>query len=182
MTVMTFGMALVSRILTGEEPCLRKVQYSRIYELPADAQLIQHKLNHELLISKVISGLTGEIYVNHRVEKDLGDITLVGYIDILNVNSGLKTVYEVKSGKEKDSHHVQLWLYMGCFNDARGILRYPDTRYLYFSDEIPENLWEMVTEKLNPLKSNRMLLPVKGEHCRYCKFKSYCQRVKAFNR
>ena len=176
MTTMTFGMALVSRILTGEEPCLRKVQYSRMYELPADARLIKHKLNHELLISKVISELNGEIYVNYRVVKDLGDIQLLGYIDILNINSALKTVYEVKSGKEKESHHVQLWLYMDCFADARGILKYPDTRYLYFGDEIPENLWEMVTEKLNPLKTDRMLLPVKGEHCRYCGFGVYVQK------
>ena len=70
---------------------------------------------------------------------------------------------------------------MDCFDGARGILKYLDTRYLYFSDEIPENLWEMVIEKLNPLKTNRMLLPVKGEHCQYCRFKSICQRVKAFN-
>ena len=173
MTTMTFGMALVSRILTGEEPCLRKVQYSRTYILPTEARLIKHKMNHELLVSKVINGLNGEIYVNYRLEKDLGDITLVGYIDILNINP-VKTVFEIKSGKEKDSHHVQLWLYMDCFNDAKGILKYPDTRYLYFADEIPENLWEMTIEKLNPLKTDKTLLPVKGEHCRYCRFKNYC--------
>ena len=63
MTIMTFGMALISRILTGEEPCLRKVQYSRMYEIPADSRLIKHKLNHELLISKVIDELNGEIYI-----------------------------------------------------------------------------------------------------------------------
>ena len=177
MTAMTFGMALVSRILTGEEPCLRKVQYSRRYEIPADARLIKHKLNHELLVSKVINELNGEIYVNYRVEKDLDDIQLLGYIDILNINCNTKTVYEIKSGKEKESHHVQLWLYMGCFTDARGILKYPDTRYLYFADEIPENLWEMAIEKLNPLKTARMLPPIRGEHCRYCKFRIYCQRI-----
>ena len=65
----------------------------------------------------------------YRVEKVLDDLTLVGYIDILDVNSVLKTVFEVKSGKEKDSHHVQLWIYMGCFDGARGILKYLDTRY-----------------------------------------------------
>ena len=162
--------------MTGEEPCLRKVQYSRIYEVPAEARLIKHKMNHELLVSKVISGLNGEIYVNYRVEKDLGDIQLLGYIDILNINP-VKTVFEVKSGKEKDSHHVQLWLYMGCFDDASGILKYPDTRYLYFSDGIPENLWEIVTEKLNPLKTEKLLLPVKGEHCGYCRFRSMCQKI-----
>ena len=182
MTVMTFGMALVSRIMTGEEPCLRKVQYSRMYEIPADAQLIKHKLNHELLVSKVINESNGDIYVNYRVEKVLWDIQLLGYVDILNINSGLKTVYEIKSGKEKESHHVQLWLYMGCFAEARGILKYHDTRYLYFSDEIPENLWEMVNEKLNPLRTDRMLSPVRGEHCQYCRFGVYCQRAKAFNR
>lgn len=177
MTVMTIGMALVSRILTGEEPCLRKVQYSRMYELPVDAELIKHRINHELLISKVISGLTGEIYVNYRVEKVLGDITLIGNIDILNINSGLKTIFEVKSGKEKESHHVQLWLYMGCFPDAKGILRYPSTRYMYFTEDILENLWEMVIDRLNPLQTKKLLLPVKGSHCLYCKFKGTCQNT-----
>jgi len=175
-TVMTIGMALVSRIITGEEPCLRKVQYSRMYELPMDAELIKHRMNHELLISKVINGLTGEIYVNYRIEKILGDITLVGYIDILNINNGGKTVFEVKSGKEKESHHVQLWLYMGCFTDIKGILRYPSTRYMYFTEDIPENLWELVIERLTPLQTKKLLLPVKGSHCVYCKFKGVCQR------
>ncbi len=105
-----------------------------MYELPVDAKLIQHKINHELLMSKVISGLNGEIYVNYRVEKKLGRMKLIGYIDILNINSGSKTVIEVKSGKEKESHHVQLWMYMSCFSDVRGILRYPYTRYTYFGE------------------------------------------------
>ncbi len=171
---MTIGMALVSRILTGEEPCLRKAQYSRTYKLPTDARLIRHKLNHELLISKVINGLNGEIFVNYRVEKRLGDITLVGLIDVLNVNSGGKTVIEVKSGKEKDSHHVQLWIYMSCFDNAKGILKYPDTRYLYFNEDIPENLLEIVTEKLKPLQSTKLFPKVKGDHCAYCEFKGIC--------
>lgn len=177
MTVMTIGMALVSRIMTGEEPCLRKVQYSRMYELPVDAELIKHRMNHELLISKVINGLTGDIYVNYRVEKVLGEIQLVGYIDIFNVNRKSKTVYEIKSGKEKESHHVQLWLYMGCFINAKGILRYPSTRYMYFTDDIPENLWEMVNGRLNPLQAKKLLLPVKGKHCKYCRYKPICNRI-----
>ena len=174
MTVMTIGMALVSRIMTGEEPCLRKVQYSRMYELPVDTELIKHRINHELLISKVIHGLTGEIYVNYHVKKILGEIQLVGYIDILNVNSGGKTIFEIKSGKEKESHHVQLWLYMGCFTDAKGILKYPNTRYMYFTEDIPENLWEIVVEKLNPLQTKKLLLPVKGSHCGFCWYKWIC--------
>ena len=176
-------MALTSRILTGEEPCLRKVQYSRMYELPVDAELLKHRMNHELLVSKVINGLTGYIYVNHRVEKDLGEIQLVGLIDILNVNEKSKTIFEIKSGKEKESHHVQLWLYMGCFDDVKGILRYPSTRYMYFTEDIPENLWEMVIDRLNPLQTKKLLLPVKGIHCMYCRYKGICQReVKVYCR
>lgn len=177
MTVMTIGMALVSRIMIGEEPCLRKVQYNRMYELPVDAELIKHRMNHESLISKVINGLTGDIYVNYRVEKILGEIQLVGYIDILNVNSGLKTIFEVKSGKERESHHAQLWLYMGCITGAKGILRYPSTRYVYFTKDIPENLWEMVIDRLTPLQTKKLLLPVKGSHCVFCGFKSICRKT-----
>jgi CRISPR/Cas system-associated exonuclease Cas4 (RecB family) len=172
---MKLGMAVVSRIVTGEEPCLRKIQHSRTYELPTDARLIKHKLKHEMLVSKVVSRLSGEIYVNYRVEKDLGDIQLAGYIDILNINGGLKTVIEMKSGKEKDSHHVQLFLYMNCLDDARGILKYPNARYLYFSEDIPENLWEIVKERLNPLLTSSILSPVRDGHCVYCRFRSICQ-------
>ena len=154
---------------------MRKVQYSRTYELPVDARVIKHRLNHELLISKVINGLTGEIFVNYRVDKEIDDITLVGLIDVLNVNAGGETVIEVKSGKEKESHHVQLWLYMGCFDNAKGILRYPDTRYLYFNKNIPENLLEIASEKLKPLQTTKLLPNVKGEHCVYCEFKNLCQ-------
>ena len=175
MTIMTIGMALVSRILTGEEPCLRKVQLSRRYKLPVDAKLIQYKMKHELLVSKVISELTGEIFVNQRVEKDLGDIKLLGYIDILNVNSELKTIIEIKSGKEKESHHVQLWLYMNCFKDSKGVLQYPETRYVYLKEDIPSDLWKTVSKRVNPLNS-KLLPPVKGDHCFYCQFKSICAK------
>ena len=58
---------MMSQILTGEEPCLRKVQLGRRYELPKDAKLIQYKIKHELLISRVISDLNGNIFVNWRV-------------------------------------------------------------------------------------------------------------------
>jgi len=175
-TIMSIGMALTSRILTGEEPCLRKVQYSRMYELPVDAELIKHRMNHELLISKVINGLTGEIYVNYQVERDLGEIQLIGLIDILNINRKSKTIFEIKSGKERESHHVQLWLYMGCFDDVKGILRYPSTRYMYFTENIPENLWEMVTERLNPLQTKKLLPPLKNGHCVYCKYRNICKK------
>jgi hypothetical protein len=161
---MFIGMALVSRILTGEEPCLRKVQLSRRYKLPKDAKLIQYKMKHELLVSKVISELTGDVFVNQRVEKNLGDINIVGFIDILNVNSTWKTIFEVKSGKEKESHHVQLWFYMNCFNEAKGILQYPETRYTYLKEDIPFDLWKTVLRGVNPLMS-KLLPPVKGDHC-----------------
>ena len=152
-----------------------------MYELPVDAKLIQHKINHELLMSKVISGLNGEIYVNYRVEKKLGRMKLIGYIDILNINSGSKTVIEVKSGKEKESHHVQLWMYMSCFSDVRGILRYPYTRYTYFGEDIPENLWEMASDRLKPLLTDKLLPPLRNGHCQYCKYKTICQNeVKAY--
>ena len=167
--------AVHASVVTGEEPCLRKVQYSRMYELPMDAALIRHEMNHELLVSKVISGLNGEIYVNYRIEKELERMKLIGYIDILNINSGSKLIIEVKTGKEKESHHVQLLVYMDCFDDARGILRYPDTRYTYFSENIPENLWEMVSERLKPLLSDRLLSPLQGFHCQYCRYRSMCR-------
>jgi hypothetical protein len=67
--------------MTGEEPCLRKVQLSRQYSLPKDAKTIQYEMKHKLLISKVISDLqviselSGEIFVDERAEKDFGDIT-----------------------------------------------------------------------------------------------------------
>ncbi|MGD2246768.1 MAG: hypothetical protein PVF58_00055 [Candidatus Methanofastidiosia archaeon] len=172
---MKIGISTVSRILTGEEPCLRKVQYGRMYELPVDASLIKHRMNHEMLVSKVIDRLNGEIYVNYRVEKEIEDITLIGYIDILNINTELKTVYEVKSGKEKDSHHVQLWMYMGCFGGARGVLKYTDTQHLYFPEDIPWYMWDLIIKRVEPLETNKVLPAVKGFHCSYCRYKSICQ-------
>jgi hypothetical protein len=123
--------------------------------------MIQYKMKHELLVSKVINELNRDIFVNMKVEKDLGDIKLLGYIDVLNINFVSKTVIEVKSGKEKEAHHVQLWLYMGCFDDTKGILQYPSTQYMYFIKDIPFDLWKIVLKRLNPLLSTKYC----GWHC-----------------
>lgn len=172
---MTFGMALVSRILTGEEPCLRKVQFDRLNPLPVTGNLIQCKMRHELLLSKVINGLEGEITVNKRVEKVIRGIKLVGKIDILHITSKM-TVIEVKSGREKDSHHVQLWLYMGCFNsEIEGLLWYPERIYLYEGEDVPENLWNLVQLRVRPLLHDELLKPIKGSHCQYCGHESVCK-------
>ncbi len=111
---MRLGMALASRIVTGEALCLRKVLYEIERPIPLDAKAIQYKLEHELLVSKVMSELKGEIYVNEWVTRNVSGIQLNGKIDIVNVNNGETTIIEVKSGKEKESHHIQLWMYIEC--------------------------------------------------------------------
>lgn len=173
---MTFGMALMSRILTGDEPCLRKVQYQRTYEMPRTSGLIMGKLRHEYMVSKVVNGLNGEIIVNYPVKKELKDVILRGRIDILSITSEVKTIYEIKAGKERDCHHVQLWLYMGCFESVNGVLLYSGTRYLYSSKDIPRNLWNLVLKRVRPLLTDKLLPAVKGNHCEYCNFKSICKR------
>ena len=178
MTTMSLGMALVSRILMGEEPCLRKIQFSKLYTLPTDPRLIQYKMNHELLASKVIRELTGEIRVNQWVSKTIYGITLNGIIDILSITPNLTTIIEVKSGKEKESHHVQLWLYMMSYDARRikGEIRYCNTKYTYLPHELPPNLWDYVYYRVRPLLTAELLPPVKGNHCRYCGYKKYCQK------
>ena len=104
------------------------------------------------------------------------DIKLLGYIDILNVNSTVETIIEVKSGKEKESHHVQSWLYMNCFKDSKGVLQYPETRYMYLKEDILFDLWKTVLKRVNPLVSSKLLPLVKGDHCFYCQFKSICAK------
>lgn len=176
MTIMTFGMALVSRILTGDEPCLRKVQLSKQYKLPVEKSLIEYELRHEYLVSQVVKKLNGEIIVNKWVELDLGTVKLVGKIDILLVNE-IPTIIEVKSGKEKNSHHVQLWLYMLGFNgDVEGILKYPMEKYWYSLEDIPNRLIELVLRRIKPLLISKLLPAVKGSHCRYCRYIKICER------
>lgn len=68
------------------------------------------------MVSKVINELNGEIFVNYEVEKVLKDVILKGKIDILSITSEVKTVYEIKAEKERDCHHVQLWLCGVCRN------------------------------------------------------------------
>ena len=178
MTTMIFGMALVSRILMGEEPCLRKVQFSKLHPLPTDPRLIQYKMNHELLASKVIHELTGEIRVNQWVSKTVNGITLNGIIDIVSITPDLTTIIEVKSGKEKESHHVQLWLYMMSYEAKRikGEIRYCNTKYTYLPHELPPNLWDYVYYRVRPLLTSELLPPVKGSHCSYCGYRNYCQQ------
>ncbi len=172
---MRLGMALASRIVTGEEPCLRKVLYEIKEPLPVVAKAIQYKLEHELLVAKTIETLTGDIYVNEWVTRNVGGIQLNGKIDIVNVNNSETTVIEVKSGKERESHHVQLWMYMKCYEARRiiGELRYKDKVYTYTEDDIPLNFWNIVFQRTRPLLTGNAPR-IKGSHCRYCKLSELC--------
>ncbi len=172
---MRLGMALASRIVTGEEPCLRKVLYEIQRPLPVDTKTIQYKLEHESLVAKTIEALKGDIYVNEWVTRNVGGIQLNGKIDIVNVNDGETTIIEVKSGKEREYHHVQLWMYMKCY-ETRGIkgeLRYKDKVYTYTEDDIPLNLWNIVFQRTIRLLTGN-LPAVKGSHCRYCEHEKLC--------
>ena len=174
---MNVGIALVSRVLTGEEPCLRKVQLSKQYTVPVDAQLIRHTINHENLVSKVLNRYGTEALVNIWVRKELTSITVVGKIDIvLLLNTPI--IIEVKSGKEKKSHHVQLWMYMDCYGtEAKGILRYSGAKYFYENKDIPVDLWKTVYNRLKPLLSSELLPPIRNGHCEYCGYKMICERL-----
>lgn len=174
---MRLGMALASRIVTGEEPCLRKVLYEIKKSLSVGARAIQYKLEHELLVAKTIETLKGEIYVNEWVTRNVSGIQLNGKIDIVNVNNGDTTIFEVKSGIERESHHIQLWLYLLSFEarNVRGRLLYKDKEYMYRETDIPLNLWNIVFQRTRPLLSEN-LPPVKGSHCHYCKYNDLCQK------
>ncbi len=175
--IMRLGMALVSRIVTGDEQCLRKVLYELKTPLPVDAKVLQYKLEHELLVSKTIETLTGDIYVNEWVTRNVGGIQLNGKIDIVNVNNGETTIIEVKSGKEKESHHVQLWMYMKCYEarKIKGELRYKDREYTYRETDIPLNFWNIIFQRTRALLSGNAPR-VKGFHCHYCRYSDLCQR------
>ncbi len=177
MTVMNLGMALVSRIVTGGESCLRKVLYEIQRPLPVDAKAIQYKLEHESLAAKTIETLKGEIYVNEWVTRNVGGIQLNGKIDIVNVNNGETTIIEVKSGRERESHHIQLWLYLKSFEarNVRGKLVYKDKEYTYREIDIPLNFWNIVFQRTRPFL-NGNVPPVKGSHCSYCRYGDLCQR------
>ena len=73
--------------------------------MPMDRGLIEYKLEHEYMVSKVVDKLNGEVLVNKSVEIDSGNIILMGKIDILLMNE-IPVIIEVKSGKEKVSHHT----------------------------------------------------------------------------
>ncbi len=177
MTIMRLGMALVSRIVTEEEPCLRKVLYEIQRPLPVDAKAIQYKVEHELLVAKIIDVLDGDIRLNEWVTRNVGGIQLNGKIDIVNVNNGETTIIEVKSGKEKESHHIQLWMYMKCYEARRikGELRYKDKVYLYTEEDIPLNFWNIVFQQTRSLLIGSAPR-VKGSHCHYCRHSELCQR------
>lgn len=175
MITMRLGMALASRIVMGEEPCLRKVLYEIQRPLPVDAKAIQYKLEHESLVAKTIETLKGDIYVNEWVTRNVGGIQLNGKIDIVNVNNGETKVFEVKSGKERESHHVQLWMYMKCYEarKIKGELRYKDREYTYGVTDIPLNFCSIIFQRTRPLLRTS-LPPIKGPHCRYCGYRNFC--------
>ncbi len=88
-------------------------------------------MNHEYLLSQIANKCGGEVIVNRWVEMDLGKVKLVGKMDILLLNDILVTI-EVKSGKEGESHHGQLFLYILSFNsEVEGVLRYDQSMWFY---------------------------------------------------
>lgn len=182
MIAMRLGISLVSRIVTGEECCLRKVQFSRRYRLPVSKELIEYSIRHEYLVSQIVNRCKSEVIVNKWVELDLESVKLVGKIDVLLMRD-VPTIIEVKSGREKNSHHVQLWLYMlGYGNDVEGILKYPAEKYWYREEDIPTRLMDVVALRVRPLLNDTMLPPVRGDHCRYCGYHDLCHGGGALDR
>ena len=172
---MKLGIALVSRILTGEEPCLRKVQLQRRYELPVNKKLVEYTVKHEYLVSQIVNKFKNEVVINRTVEIDLDRVKLVGKIDVILVRD-IPVIIEVKSGSEKASHHVQLWLYMiGYGGITEGILRYSTVKYWYSLKDIPCNLLNLAKERVRPLLTDRLLPPVRNSHCSHCQYKQICE-------
>jgi len=114
----------IAKLMAGESLCpwsaWFKTHYLNYEKVPSGPELIKWRLDHtrmvnELREQRLKAGEKVFIEEDNRFSfKTKLNLTLDGKPDLIAVSSNGATIYECKSNEQKDSHQVQLMIYLYC--------------------------------------------------------------------
>ncbi len=114
----------IAKLMAGESSCpysaWLKTNYSNYEKTPSNPEFIKYRLEHSRMINelrkeRLSKGETVFVENANRFSLEIKpNLSLAGKPDLIALSKGKATVYECKSAGEKDSHQIQLMIYLYC--------------------------------------------------------------------
>lgn len=174
------GVTTLAKLVTGEEACHLKPWYEKRHPEeapPPGPDLARWQMEHNLVVTKIIQGLQGG-EVEREMWLSLEKPPIIGKTDVTHRLPGEIHIYEAKSGRQANSHPLQLLIYIymarkGAMEGADGAklvghLVYPNNEVVMGEADIHPNLVQMMETHIQAVLSDTPPRPVKNSACRWC--------------
>ena len=172
----------LAEIMSGDLTCHWKVWFKTHNKLtkkqPSDFDSVEWKINHTKKLTEVKDRLIKnnyvpkvERYIEYRIPNS--NAIVQGRIDCVIENDDSITIYECKTGRERDSDQAQVLLYMYILSKTnpskkqiKGIISYNDKEVEI--SNLPSNFEENFNYFVNILISTNYPVKNPGNDCRFC--------------
>ncbi len=174
------GVTTLAKLVTGEDVCHLKPWYEKRHPdeaPPPGPELARWQMEHNLVVTKIVQGLQ-EGDVEREMWLSLDKPPVIGKTDVTHRLPGEIHIYEAKSGRQANSHPLQLliYLYMARKGAMEGVdgtkltghLVYPDKEVVMREADIHPNLEQMMEPHIQAVLSDSAPRPVKNPACRWC--------------
>ena len=150
----------ISSLLYGSKSCKWAAWHRTHYRFKKTSEFnpVEHNLKHTALREQLLKDLRGKgctIYLEKEVLMDRPRAIIAGRVDAIAVKGDRGMVFEIKSGKERDSDRIQLMIYMWLlprvikrFQNVlfEGMVVYKDKRIKVSSAELNEDFSKIFTD------------------------------------
>ncbi len=174
------GVTTLAKLVTGEDVCHLKPWYEKRHPdeaPPPGPELARWQMEHNLVVTKIVQGLQGGD-VEREMWLSLDKPPVIGKTDVTHRLPGEIHIYEAKSGRQANSHPLQLliYLYMARKGAMEGVdgtkltghLVYPDKEVVMRETDIHPNLEQMMEPHIQEVLSDSAPRPVRNPACRWC--------------
>ena len=134
-------------------------------------------MEHNLVVTKIVQGLQGGD-VEREMWLSLDKPPIIGKPDVTHRLPGEIHIYEAKSGRQANSHPLQLLTYIfmarrGAMEGVDGTrlvghLVYPSNEVVMGEEDIHPNLEQVMEPHIQVVLSDSPPRPVKSPSCRWC--------------
>ncbi len=182
---MNISVTALSKLISGEEPCLFKHWYGvhnkEKDKHDLDKKWISWRMKHNDFVTKVSVELQdngGKLKREEWIRVPLSeDNMLLGKVDLLqDLGSEIK-IYEIKGGTSSSHAHImQILIYLDMFRKLKeyknkkilGILKYDNVEQEYTPSDIPEGFSEIISKNIKILLGKEKPAKIMGGGCKFC--------------
>jgi hypothetical protein len=182
---MNISVTILSKMISGDEPCLFKHWYSvhnkETDKHDLDKKWISWRMKHNDFVTEVSVKLQedgGKLKREEWIKIPLSnENVLLGKVDLLQDLGDEVKIYEIKSGAYSSHTHVmQILIYLDMLRKLKeyknkkiiGILKYDNAEQTYNLSDIPENFSELVSKNIKILLGKNKPAKIMGGSCKFC--------------